>query len=40
MNEYVFFYVVIGISYISTVIFAGLSDAKVGRAKTIIIGKF
>lgn len=30
----------IGISYISTVIFAIISDAKVGTARTIIIGTF
>ena len=29
----------IGTSYLSTIIFAALSDAKLGRAKTIIVGK-
>lgn len=29
---------IIGISYISTLIFAVISDAKLGRAKTILIG--
>jgi hypothetical protein len=34
-----FFYTVVGVSYISTLIFGAVSDAKIGRAKTIIIGK-
>jgi hypothetical protein len=29
----------IGTSYVSSIIFAAISDGKLGRAKTIIIGK-
>jgi hypothetical protein len=29
----------IGTSYVSTILFAAISDAKLGRAKTIILGK-
>ncbi|CAF3914207.1 unnamed protein product [Rotaria sp. Silwood1] len=32
-------FIFFGTSYISTLIFAPISDAKLGRAKTIIIGK-
>jgi hypothetical protein len=32
-------FILTGTSYISTIIFAAISDAKLGRAKTIIIGK-
>ena len=31
---------IVGTSYISTLIFAGISDAKAGRAKTITFGKY
>ena len=37
--QYLLLETILGVSYISTLIFATLSDAKLGRAKTIIIGE-
>lgn len=33
-------FIFIGTSYFSSIIFAAISDAKLGRAKTIILGEF